>query len=184
MPPKKSPSKATTASGKPPVASAATRQTPGSQTGATGSKAGSKPGGAAGKTTRGGGMTAQRGRGGTSARGGAIANRGRGRGSTVGGKQAGQAKGKGGNDSLKPQKPAWTKEDGAARKIQTVFRRYRAKKTLSVRRKEKEDYDLLMDKIQREVSCKTLIYKMCSYVCSEIVMVWKLMPQSHAFYEE
>ena len=147
MPPKKLPSKATTASGKPP---AAAKKPPGTNVSA--SKAATKSGSAAAKpvvTGRSGTAGQQRGRG------AAISVRGKGRGGIATGKQPVQAKGKAGNearDPVKSQKPVWTKEDGAARKIQSVYRRHRAKKALAARRKEKEEYDALMDKIQRDVS--------------------------------
>lgn len=64
--------------------------------------------------------------------------------------------------------PAWTKQDEMARKIQTLYRQYRydirklkisiasyilyrAKKMLLQLKKKKEEYDVLMDKLQREV---------------------------------
>lgn len=52
------------------------------------------------------------------------------------------------------QKPAvkkWTKEDDAARKIQTVARGFLSRRTLQKMRKEKEDYEALMDKLEQEV---------------------------------
>jgi hypothetical protein len=135
MPPKKLPATA--------------KKTPG--TNVSTSKTAAKSGSAAAKPpgpSKSGTTTSQRGRG------TALSGRGRGRGG-IAGKQLAQAKGKAGNatsNSVKSQKPVWTKEDGAARKIQTVYRRYLAKKALAERRKEKEEYDALMDKIQRDVS--------------------------------
>ena len=156
MPPKKSPTKATAATSKSP-ATVATAQKASASNPAV-SKVDTKPVArtTANRATRGGGATVQRGpsRGGTAGRGRAVATRGRGRGGSPAGKQGEQVKGKaGGNDraSVKVGKPVWTREDGAARRIQTVYRRYRAKKELAARRKEKEEYDALMDKLQREV---------------------------------
>jgi len=39
-----------------------------------------------------------------------------------------------------------------ARKIQTKYRQYRARKQLEKKKKEKEDYEELMDRIEKEVS--------------------------------
>ncbi|KAI8521319.1 IQ motif and ankyrin repeat domain-containing protein 1 [Branchiostoma belcheri] len=63
------------------------------------------------------------------------------------GKGAAPAKGEA---SDKPQKKVWTKEDEAACKIQKVYRGYRAKKLLRQKKKEKEDYLELMEKLERE----------------------------------
>ncbi|KAK3583241.1 hypothetical protein CHS0354_015422 [Potamilus streckersoni] len=53
-----------------------------------------------------------------------------------------------------PQKKAWTKEDEAARKIQTKIRQFLAKKQLEKKRKEKMAYNELMDKLEREAFVK------------------------------
>ena len=45
----------------------------------------------------------------------------------------------------------WTKQDDSAIIIQKYARRHLAKKELEKKRKEKQDYDELMDKIQKEV---------------------------------
>ncbi|XP_065843329.1 IQ motif and ankyrin repeat domain-containing protein 1-like isoform X2 [Oscarella lobularis] len=79
-----------------------------------------------------------------------VASRGRGRGgrgvSSSPAKVAGDAKQKSKSAAKK-----WTKvEEAAARKIQTKYRQYRAKKELAKKRKEKKEYDELMDKIQRD----------------------------------
>ncbi|XP_019620264.1 PREDICTED: putative IQ motif and ankyrin repeat domain-containing protein [Branchiostoma belcheri] len=65
------------------------------------------------------------------------------------GKAAAPAKGED-----KPQKKVWTKEDEAACKIQKVYRGYRAKKLLQKKKKEKEDYLELMEKLEREAFVK------------------------------
>eukprot|EP00118_Oscarella_pearsei_P010653 m.66547 g.66547 ORF g.66547 m.66547 type:complete len:641 (+) comp35393_c0_seq2:388-2310(+) len=76
-----------------------------------------------------------------------VSVRGRGRGVGQPGKGGGQPSQK---ESQSPKKRAWTKEDGAARKIQTKFRQHLAKKELEKRKKEKEEYNALMDKIQKD----------------------------------
>ncbi|XP_066303591.1 IQ motif and ankyrin repeat domain-containing protein 1-like [Branchiostoma lanceolatum] len=53
-----------------------------------------------------------------------------------------------------PKKKVWTKEDEAARKIQTVYRGYRGRKLLQQKKKEKEDYLELMEKLEREAFVK------------------------------
>lgn len=45
----------------------------------------------------------------------------------------------------------WTKQDDSAVIIQKSIRRYLAKKELLKRKKDKQEYDELMDKIQKEV---------------------------------
>lgn len=54
----------------------------------------------------------------------------------------------------KPKEKVWTPQDEAARKIQCTFRQYRAKKALEKKKKEKEDYDELMDKLEKEAFVK------------------------------
>ena len=49
-------------------------------------------------------------------------------------------------------KKKWTKEDDAAVKIQFAVRRFLAEKRLARKKKEKEDYDELMDKLERDAS--------------------------------
>ena len=51
----------------------------------------------------------------------------------------------------KPKKKEWTKEDDAARKIQTKYRQFTAKKNLEKKKKEKEEYEELMEKLEKEV---------------------------------
>ncbi|GFS01435.1 FAM83H antisense RNA 1 (head to head) [Elysia marginata] len=50
----------------------------------------------------------------------------------------------------KPKKKEWTKEDDAARKIQTKYRQFTAKKAIEKKRKEKEEYEELMEKLEKE----------------------------------
>ena len=45
----------------------------------------------------------------------------------------------------------WTKQDDSAVIIQKYTRRHLAKKELAKRKKAKQEYDELMDKIQKEV---------------------------------
>lgn len=46
----------------------------------------------------------------------------------------------------------WTEKDHAALKIQTKYRQFRAKKALDKKKKEKQEYEELMDKLEKEVS--------------------------------
>lgn len=61
-----------------------------------------------------------------------------------------------------PKQKAWTKEDDAARKIQTKIRQYLARKSLQKKKKEKQDYEDLMDRLEREVCKKKLFSVLCS----------------------
>ncbi|CAH1774100.1 unnamed protein product [Owenia fusiformis] len=71
-------------------------------------------------------------------------------------KTAGKAAPKGKQDAAsnkkadKPKEKVWTKDDEAARKIQTGARGYLARKKLKALKKEKADYDELMDKLEKE----------------------------------
>jgi len=59
----------------------------------------------------------------------------------------------------KPKEKVWTKEDESAKKIQTKFRQYLAKKKLEKKKQEKQEYEDLMDKLEKEVLLlKWLIY--------------------------
>ncbi|XP_012942165.1 IQ motif and ankyrin repeat domain-containing protein 1 isoform X2 [Aplysia californica] len=49
-----------------------------------------------------------------------------------------------------PKKKAWTPQDEAARKIQTKARQFLAKKEIEKKKKEKQDYEDLMDKLEKE----------------------------------
>ena len=59
----------------------------------------------------------------------------------------------------KPAEKKWTPQDDAARKIQVQFRGYLAKKALEKKKKEKEEYEILMDKLEKEVC--VLCYIVC-----------------------
>ena len=52
---------------------------------------------------------------------------------------------------IQPKGKEWTKQDESAVVIQKYIRRHLAKKELEKRKKEKQDYEDLMDKIQKEV---------------------------------
>jgi len=45
----------------------------------------------------------------------------------------------------------WTREDEAACKIQKYVRRFLAKRQLAKRKKERADYEEMMDKLEKEV---------------------------------
>lgn len=51
----------------------------------------------------------------------------------------------------KPAVKKWTKEDEAAVKIQRTARGFIARQSLKKMKKEKEDYEELMEKLEREV---------------------------------
>ena len=51
----------------------------------------------------------------------------------------------------------WTPEDESARKIQTAARGYLARKELKKLEKEKEQYEELMDKLEKEVDFSNAI---------------------------
>lgn len=59
-------------------------------------------------------------------------------------------------EPTKPKEKVWTKQDDAARTIQTRFRQYRAKKVLEKKKKEKVEYDELMDKLEKEVKSTSI----------------------------
>ncbi|XP_062593773.1 IQ motif and ankyrin repeat domain-containing protein 1-like [Saccostrea cucullata] len=68
-------------------------------------------------------------------------------------KGAAPAPGKGKPAAAAPAKPkekVWTEKDDAALKIQTKYRQFRAKKALIKKKKEKEEYEELMDKLEKE----------------------------------
>ena len=52
---------------------------------------------------------------------------------------------------IKPKGKKWTYQDESAVVIQKYIRRHLAKKELEKRKKEKQDYEDLMEKIQKEV---------------------------------
>lgn len=51
----------------------------------------------------------------------------------------------------KPPVKKWTEQDEAAKKIQTVVRGFLGRRALKKLKQEKEDYEDLMDKLEREV---------------------------------
>lgn len=55
-------------------------------------------------------------------------------------------------DPPKPKAKVWTEKDDAALRIQTKYRQYRAKKMLEKKKKDKEEYEELMDRLEKEVS--------------------------------
>ena len=50
-----------------------------------------------------------------------------------------------------PKKRVWTEKDTMARKIQNAFRVYRCRKKLQMLKKKKEEFDNLMETLEREV---------------------------------
>ena len=54
-------------------------------------------------------------------------------------------------DVKQVQKKRWTKEDDAALKIQRVVRQFLARRRLARKKKEKKEYEELMDKLERDV---------------------------------
>ena len=77
-------------------------------------------------------------------------------------KKAAPAKGKTQTNktSEKPKEKVWTKEDEAARKIQTKIRQFLAKKKLAKKKKEKVDYEEMMDRLEKEV---IIIHELIKY---------------------
>ncbi|KAL8597862.1 hypothetical protein ACOMHN_061395 [Nucella lapillus] len=67
---------------------------------------------------------------------------------------AGKGNKAGGDDGKKaaaaPKERVWGPQDASARTIQTNYRKHLAKKELAKKRKEKEDYDALMDKLEKD----------------------------------
>lgn len=53
-------------------------------------------------------------------------------------------------EPAKPKAKVWTEKDDAACKIQTKYRQFRAKKALDKKKKEKQEYEELMDKLEKE----------------------------------
>ncbi|XP_048763546.2 IQ motif and ankyrin repeat domain-containing protein 1-like isoform X2 [Ostrea edulis] len=53
-------------------------------------------------------------------------------------------------DPPKPKAKVWTEKDDAALRIQTKYRQYRAKKMLEKKKKDKEEYEELMDRLEKE----------------------------------
>ncbi|XP_046549030.1 IQ motif and ankyrin repeat domain-containing protein 1-like [Haliotis rubra] len=57
-------------------------------------------------------------------------------------------------EQAKPKEKVWTREDDAARTIQTSYRRFQAKLFLEKKKKEKKEYDELIDKLEKEAFVK------------------------------
>ncbi len=68
-----------------------------------------------------------------------------------GAKKGAPSKDKPGSAKAKPKEKVWTKEDEAARKIQTMGRGYIARKQLKILKQKKQEYEELMDKLEKEV---------------------------------
>lgn len=67
-------------------------------------------------------------------------------------KGAAPAKGKGNAQApSKPKEKVWTKEDDAARTIQTKIRQHLAKKKLKELKNKKQEYEELMLNLEKEV---------------------------------
>jgi len=119
------------------------------------------------------------GRSSAATRGGTTAARGRGAGvkqpaAGVGKKAAPASKGKVPATS-KPiaAKKVWTEQDTMARRIQNAYRVYRCKKKLLALKKKKEDFDTLMETLQREVSncsCESITC-MRKYLVSRVIHI-------------
>ncbi|XP_071117230.1 IQ motif and ankyrin repeat domain-containing protein 1-like isoform X1 [Haliotis cracherodii] len=62
-------------------------------------------------------------------------------------------------EQAKPKKKIWTKDDAAARTIQTSYRRFQAKIFLERKKKEKQEYDELMNKLEKEAFVKLVKMK-------------------------
>lgn len=75
----------------------------------------------------------------------------------IGAKKAGATPAKGKQEPAKPKEKVWTKQDDAARTIQTKFRQFRSKKILEKKKKEKQEYNNLMDKLEQEVKILFLL---------------------------
>ena len=57
-----------------------------------------------------------------------------------------------------PKKHVWTEKDTMARKIQNAFRVYRCRKKLLMLKKKKEEFDALMETLEREVRNNLYLY--------------------------
>lgn len=71
-----------------------------------------------------------------------------------GAKKPGAAPAKGKQEPAKPKEKVWTKQDDAARTIQSKYRQFRSKKLLEKKKKEKQDYEDLMNKLEQEAFLK------------------------------
>ena len=79
-----------------------------------------------------------------------------------------------------PVAKKWTKEDDAARKIQTLVRGFLGRCTLKRLRKEKEEYEEKMEQLEKEVSTYyrkmlLLLHIMENVLLYEYVLVIKLL---------
>lgn len=71
-----------------------------------------------------------------------------------------------------PNKHVWTEKDTMARKIQNAYRVYRCRKKLLMLKKKKEEFDALMETLEREV----LVYTNSSCICMlYIAEIWHLV---------
>lgn len=61
------------------------------------------------------------------------------------------------------KKHVWTEKDTMARKIQNAYRVYRCKKKLLMLKKKKEEFDTLMEALEREVI-------VCLYITSNVTL--------------
>lgn len=84
-----------------------------------------------------------------------VAKRGAPAAGNVGSKKSGPPGGKQ-TEAAKPKARVWTKQDDAARTIQTKYRQHLAKKLLARKKKEKQDYNDLMDKLEKEAVLKVI----------------------------
>ena len=64
---------------------------------------------------------------------------------------------KGGKAATTPKAPVWTPQDEAAKKIQTKARQFLAKKALERKKKEKQEYEELMNKLEHEVIFQNIL---------------------------
>lgn len=64
----------------------------------------------------------------------------------------------------KDVKKVWSAEDEMAKRIQAYYRRYRSRKLKLELKRKKEEYDNLMEKLQREVESQCPLY--------EILLKW------------
>lgn len=60
-----------------------------------------------------------------------------------------------------PKKHVWTEKDVMATKIQKAYRVYRCKKKLLMLKKKKQEFDTLMETLEREVGIHTFIVIIC-----------------------
>ncbi len=80
-----------------------------------------------------------------------------------GAKKGAPGKDKPGSAKAKPKEKVWTAEDEAARKIQTMGRGYIARKQLKILKQKKQEYEELMDKLEKEVRWSINFNSIASY---------------------